>query len=124
MTDFNEKLQRIAELGTELTEIINADSALISADTEWPDRGPMVLKMHVSARKYEEIKKAFNPAWKLRTRYEGYHFEAEFKGIRLLTIFSDQELPEELVEQVETDIERRIRERKKAQSAATDEAEC
>ena len=123
MTEFNEKLQRIAELGTELTEIINADLSLISADVEWPDRGLKVLKMHVSAGKYEEIKKAFHPVWKLRTHYEGYHFEAEFKGIKPLMIFNDQELPEELVEQVETDIERRIRERKKAQPAGTDEAE-
>lgn len=123
MTEFNEKLQRIAELGTELAEIINTNSGLISADVEWPDRGPKVLKMHVSSGKYKEIKKAFNPVWKLRTHYEGYHFEAEFKGIKLLMIFSDRELPEELAEQVETDIERRIRERKKAQSAGTDEAE-
>ncbi len=123
MTKFKERLQRIAELGTELAEIINADSSLISADVEWPGRGPKVLKMHVSARNYEEIKKAFNPIWKLRTHYEGYHFEAEFEGIKLLMIFSDRELPEELVEQVETDVERRIRERKKARSAGTDEAE-
>ncbi len=118
MTDLNEKVKQIAELGMKLDAIINTDTELIAINTEWYGETPKKLELHMAASGYKEIQDEHHLDWTLRhinqTGYETYHFIADFCGIQLLTIFTERELPEELKGQVE--------EMKKARSEATDEA--
>lgn len=116
MSELSKKLKRIAELGTELEKIINTDSTLIAVRTEWDGIAPKKIALHVSADNYETLKVEHSLNWKLESiGNEFNHFGADFEGIKLLMLFDDKDLPEELKDQVEA--------MKKAQSAATDKAE-
>lgn len=105
MTDLNEKLKQIAELGTKLGTIINSDMTLIALDTEWYGSAPKRMQLHMASNGYKEIQAENHLDWTLKwinpAGYETYHFIANFCGIQLLTIFTEKELPEELKGQVE-----------------------
>ncbi len=112
MSEFGKKLKRIAELGEEMGAIIGADWDMIAVRSYWRGDGSETVVLHVCVDKYEALKAEYQLDWKLEavaTKY--YHFTADFEGIKLLMLFSDAELPEELKDQVE--------ERKKTLSAET-----
>lgn len=109
MSEFGKKLKRIAELGEEMGAIISADWDMISVSSDWREDGSETVVLHVCVDKYEALKAEYQLDWKLETvTTVCYRFTADFEGIKLLMLFSDAELPEELKGQVE--------ERKKALS--------
>lgn len=110
MSEFGKRLKRIAELGEEMGAIISADWDMCAVISDWREGGFETIVLHVCSDKYEALKAEYQLDWKLETAsMEYYHFAADFEGIKLLMLFSDEKLPEELEDQVE--------ERKKALSA-------
>ena len=113
MSEFGKRLKRIAELGEEMGAIISADCDMLAVISDRGEYGHETIVLHVCSDKYEALKAEYQLDWKLETAsMEYYHFAADFEGIKLLMLFGDAELPEELEDQVE--------ERKKTLSAGTD----
>lgn len=113
MSEFCKSLKRIAELGEEMGAIISADWDMIAVSSDWREDGSETIVLHVCADKYAALKAEYQLDWKLETMTTKlYHFTVDFEGIKLLMLFNDAELPEELEGQVE--------ERKKTLSVAAD----
>lgn len=102
MSELSKKLKRIAELGTELEKLINTDDTLIAVRTDWDGIAPKKITLHVSADNYEALKVEHSLDWKLESIGSDFnHFGADFEGIKLLMLFKEMNLPEELRGQVD-----------------------
>ena len=124
MSEFGKRLKRIAELGEEMGAIISADWDMIAVSSDWREDGSETVVLHVCADKYEALKAEYQLDWKLETvTTQRCHFTVDFEGIKLLMLFDDAELPEELEDQVEERkkaLSAERAKRKKTLSAATD----
>lgn len=116
MAELMERLKWAAWLGESLAKVINLDTSFLAIRTDTEEDESQTFVLHLYGNVYEELKREINPEWKLvAVTDETYHFEARYEGIKLLMLFDENELPEELRSQVE---------KEKALPAGTDKAEA
>lgn len=117
MAELMERVKWAAWLGESLTKVMNLETSFLAIRTDIEKDESQTFVLHLYGSVYEELKRKINPEWKLVAVTDGdtYHFEARYEGIKLLMLFGENELPEELRSQVE---------KEKALPAGTDKAEA
>lgn len=114
MAELMERVRWAAWLGESLAKVMNLDHSLLAIRTDTEEDESQTFVLHLYGSVYEELKQEINPEWKLvAVTGKTYHFEARYEGIKLLMLFGENEIPEELRS-----------EKEKALPAGTDKAEA